>query len=71
MENRPVEAELLHGDCRIDTQASKQTDRQTDVTKVTVAFHNFANAPKNVTVMISTVSTLSVAAGFPEIVLEL
>ena len=27
METRPVEAELLLGDCRIDTQASKQTDR--------------------------------------------
>jgi len=27
METRPVEAELLHGDCRIDTQAGTQTDR--------------------------------------------
>ena len=36
METRPVEAELLHGACRIDTQAGKETD----VTKVTVAFHN-------------------------------
>jgi hypothetical protein len=44
METRTVEAELLHGDGRIDTQAVKQTDiqtdRQTDMTKVTVAFHN-------------------------------
>jgi len=36
METRPVEAELLHGACRIDTQAGKETD----MTKVTVAFHN-------------------------------
>jgi len=27
METRPVEPELLHGDCQIDTRASKQTDR--------------------------------------------
>jgi hypothetical protein len=33
---RPVEAELFH------------TDRQTDMTKLTVAFRNFANAHKNV-----------------------
>jgi len=26
--------------------ASGQTDRQTDMTKLIVAFHNFANAPK-------------------------
>jgi len=30
-----VVAELLH------------TDRQTDITKLIVAFHNFANAPEN------------------------
>jgi len=26
----------------------RQTDRQTDKTKLTVAFHNFAKAPNNV-----------------------
>jgi len=31
--------ELFHADGR--------TDRQTDMTKLVVAFHNFANAPKN------------------------
>jgi hypothetical protein len=36
---RPVGAELLHAD--------GQTDRQADMTKLTVAFRNFANAPKN------------------------
>jgi hypothetical protein len=36
----PVGAELLHADGRID--------RQTDMTKLIVAFRNFANAPKNI-----------------------
>jgi len=35
MKIRPVGAELLHA------------DRRTDITKLTVAFHSFANAPKN------------------------
>jgi len=39
MKIRPVEAELLHAD--------EQRDRQTDMTKLTVGFRNFANAPKN------------------------
>jgi len=34
-----VKAELFHADGR--------TDRQTDMTKLRVAFHNFANASKN------------------------
>jgi hypothetical protein len=34
MKIHPVEAELLH------------KDRQTDMTKLTVAFRNFAKAPK-------------------------
>ena len=34
----PVEAELFHADGR--------TDRRTDMTKLIVAFRNFANAPK-------------------------
>ena len=36
--NRPVGAELLHAD--------RRRDRQTDVTKLLVAFRNFAKAPK-------------------------
>jgi len=33
----PVEAELSHAD--------RQTDGWTDMTMITVVFHNFANAP--------------------------
>jgi hypothetical protein len=32
---------------RTDTCKGGQTDRRTDMTKLTVAFRNFANAPKN------------------------
>jgi hypothetical protein len=39
MKIRPVGAELFHADGRT---------RRTDMTKPTVAFHNFANASKNV-----------------------
>jgi hypothetical protein len=39
MKIRPVGAEMFHADIRIDGQ--------TDTTKVTVAFRNFANASKN------------------------
>lgn len=39
IEIRPVGHELLHSD--------RQTDGQMDVTKLTVAFLNFTNAPKN------------------------
>jgi len=35
MRSRTVEDEMFHA------------DRQTDMTKLTVAFRNFANAPKN------------------------
>jgi hypothetical protein len=35
-------AELFHAGRRTD----RQTDRQTDMTKLIVAFRNFANAPK-------------------------
>jgi hypothetical protein len=38
MESRWVEAELLHAD--------GQTEKQTDMTKLMVAFRNFSNAPK-------------------------
>jgi hypothetical protein len=40
MKIRPVGGELFHADGR--------TDRQTDMTKLIVAFRNFVNAPKNV-----------------------
>jgi hypothetical protein len=43
---RPVGAELFHADGRIDGQTDRGTDRQTDITKLIVAFRNFANAPK-------------------------
>ena len=33
---------------RTEAQAKRQTDRQTDKTKLIVAFDNFANAPTNV-----------------------
>ena len=35
-------AELLHADGRMD----RQTDRQTDMTKLIVPLRNFSNAPK-------------------------
>jgi hypothetical protein len=41
MKIRPVGAELFHADGRT------QTDRRTDMMNLTVAFRNFANAPKN------------------------
>jgi hypothetical protein len=33
---------------RMDRRKDGQTDGQTDMTKLTVAFRNFANVPKNV-----------------------
>ena len=39
MKNLPVGAELFHAD--------RQTVRRTDMIKLTVAFRNLANAPKN------------------------
>jgi hypothetical protein len=39
MNIRPVGAELFHAD--------RHTNGQTDMTKPTVAFRNFANAPKD------------------------
>jgi len=41
MKIRPLVAELFHADRRID--------RQTDMTKLSVAFRNFAKAPKALT----------------------
>jgi len=44
MKIRPVGAEF-----HADRQTDGRTDRQTDMTKLTVTFRNFANAPKNST----------------------
>jgi len=43
MKVRPVGTELFHADGR--------TDRQTGMTKLLVAFRNFANAPTNTVVL--------------------
>ena len=43
MKIRPARAELFHLDRRTD----RLTDGRTDTTKLTVAFQNFANAPKD------------------------
>ena len=40
---RPEEDKLFHADERTDGR----TKRRTDATKLTVAFRNFANSPKN------------------------
>jgi len=41
MKIRPVGANLLHADGR----TSRRADRRTDMTRPTVVFRNFANAP--------------------------
>ena len=43
----PVGAELFHANGRTDGRTDRQADRRTNMTKLTVAFGNFANAPKN------------------------
>jgi hypothetical protein len=47
MKMRPLGTELFHADGRTD----RQTDRQAGMTKLTVAFRNFANAPTNTVVL--------------------
>ena len=42
---RPEGAELFHEEGQTDGQTDRQTDRQTGVTKIIVAFGNFADAP--------------------------
>ena len=42
---RAVTAEVFHTEGQRDGQTDRQTYRQTDMTKLTVAFRNFANAP--------------------------
>jgi len=41
-ENLPIESRIL-----ASGQTDRQTDGQRDMTKLIVAFRNFANAPKN------------------------
>jgi len=43
---RQVGAELFHTDGRTDGRTDRQTDRRKDMTKLVVAFRNFANEPK-------------------------
>ena len=43
MKIRPVRAKFFHADVGTD----RQTDTRTDMTKLKVAFRNFANAPKS------------------------
>jgi hypothetical protein len=46
----PVAVELFHAERRMDRRTDRETaDRQTDMTKLIVAFRNIANAPKNIT----------------------
>ena len=40
-------------DIQTHTETDRQTDRQTDMTKLLVAFHTFANAPKNLHILLS------------------
>jgi hypothetical protein len=59
MKIHPVEAELFHADRQTDRLTDRQTDRltdrhiggqtdrQTDMTKLIVACHNFVNVHKN------------------------
>jgi hypothetical protein len=49
MRIRPVGTQLFRASRQTDAQTGRQTDRQTDMTKLIVAFSNFANVPKNCT----------------------
>ena len=46
MKIRPVWAELCRADGRTGEQTDRQTERPTDMMKLTVTFRSFANAPK-------------------------
>ena len=52
MKIRPMAAQLFHADRRTDGQ----TDRQTNMTKLTVARRKFANAPEEQTATFRTVT---------------
>lgn len=45
----PVEAELLRAKRQMNGRPYRQTDKRTDRVKLTVAFCNFGNVPKNCT----------------------
>jgi hypothetical protein len=46
-ENPTSGSRVLHADAGPGEGTETQTDTQTDITKLRVAFRNFANAPKN------------------------
>jgi hypothetical protein len=46
MKIRPAGAEMFRADSGTDGRTDGRTGRQTDMTKLMVAFRNFANAPK-------------------------
>jgi len=46
MKIRPVGAELFHPEKRKEGETDKRIEGQTDMTKLLVAFRNFANATK-------------------------
>ena len=58
MKIRPVVAEMFHADGRTERQ---RADRQTDMTKLIVAFRNFANATKKRGVTSGITETLQIA----------
>ena len=43
---RPVRTDLFHADVMTDRQTDRRTDKEIDMTKLIVAFRNFANALK-------------------------
>jgi hypothetical protein len=51
MKTRPMGAEFFHADGRTDGRTDRQTDGQTYMTKLTVAFSNFSNAPKELLIL--------------------
>ena len=44
MKIHPMTAEFIHAHGRTDRQTGGHTDRQMEMTKLIVAFHNFSNA---------------------------
>jgi hypothetical protein len=51
MKTRPMGAEIVHAD--------EQTDRQTYMIKLMVAFHNFVNTPKHLLMLFMEITSLS------------
>ena len=47
LKKRKVEDELFHEERKTDRWTDGRMDRQTNMTKLTVAFRYFANSPKN------------------------